>query len=187
MNATIAVATGDYAQPLSADTVRIERTLPGPIERVWAYLVDPALRALWLATGDIEPRVGGRVEHVWHNNALTDNDDPAPQKYAHIAEEARMQGRVTVFDPPRTLAYTWGEVEAESSEVRYELTAQGDDVRLVLTHRRLASRVVMLSVAAGWHTHLDILVARLEGSTPEGFWRRHTRLESEYDKRLPGA
>ena len=55
MNATIAVAAGDYAQPLSADTVRIERTLPGPIERVWAYLVDPELRALWLATGDIEP------------------------------------------------------------------------------------------------------------------------------------
>ena len=176
-----------YAVPLSSDTVRIERTLPGPIDRVWRYLVDSDLRAQWLASGEIEPRVGGRVEHVWHNNALTENDDPAPPKYAKIAEEARMQGRVTAFDPPRTLAYTWGEVEAESSEVRYELMPQGDDVRLVLTHRRLASRAMMLSVAAGWHTHLDILVARLTDTVPEGFWRRHTRLEREYEQRLPGA
>ena len=145
-----------YATPLSADAVRIERTLPGPIERVWAYLVDSDLRAQWLASGLIEPCVGGRVEHVWRNNALTQGDDPAPQKYAHIAEEARMQGRVTAFDPPHALAYTWGEDPSDSSEVRYELTSEGDAVRLVLTHRRLASRAMMLSVAAGWHTHLDL-------------------------------
>ncbi len=34
-----------YAVPLSSDTVRIERTLPGPIDRVWQYLVDSDLRA----------------------------------------------------------------------------------------------------------------------------------------------
>ena len=28
----------DYATALAPDTVRIERTFPGPIERVWAYL-----------------------------------------------------------------------------------------------------------------------------------------------------
>jgi uncharacterized protein YndB with AHSA1/START domain len=180
----IAQDTTAYATPLSADTVRIERTLPGPIERVWSYLVDPELRALWLATGDIEPRVGGRVEHVWHNSALTPNDDPAPPKYAHIAQEARMQGTVTVFDPPRELGYTWG-FDDGASEVRYELTPQGDNVRLVVTHRRIASRDMLLSVAAGWHTHLDILVARLNDDTPVGFWRQHTRLEREYAQRLP--
>jgi uncharacterized protein YndB with AHSA1/START domain len=98
-----------------------------------------------------------------------------------------MEGRVTAFDPPRTLAYLWGEDASDSSEVRYELTPMGDEVRLVLTHRRLASRDAMLSVAAGWHTHLDILEARLTGATPEGFWRRHTLLEREYEGRLPGA
>lgn len=175
-----------YAVPLSADTVRIERTLPGPIDRVWRYLVDADLRAQWLASGEIEPRVGGRVDHVWHNNALTRNDDAAPQKYAHIAEEARMQGRVTAFDPPRTLAYTWGEDASTSSEVRYELTSRGDAVHLVLTHRRLSPEQ-MTSVAAGWHTHLDILRARLEDREPEGFWRQHTRLEREYVQRLSGA
>lgn len=172
-----------YAVPLSADTVRIERTLPGPIDRVWQYLVDSDLRAKWLAAGDIEPRVGGRVEHVWRNNALTDNDAPAPEKYAHIADEARMQGRVTEYDPPHALAYLWGEDAATSSEVRYELTAKGDETHLVLTHRRL-SREQINSVAAGWHTHLDILIARLSNTEPEGFWRQHTRLEREYAQRL---
>jgi uncharacterized protein YndB with AHSA1/START domain len=175
-----------YAVPLSTDTVRIERTLPGPIDRVWRYLVESDLRAKWLASGDIEPRVDGRVDHVWRNNALTENDDPAPQKYAAIADEARMQGRVTVFDPPRALAYTWGEDAAASSEVTYELTPKGDEVHLVLTHRRL-SPAQMTSVAAGWHTHLDILRARLDDVAPEGFWRQHTRLEREYMQRLPNA
>ena len=173
-----------YAVPLSADTVRIERTLPGPIERVWQYLVDSDLRSQWLASGEIEPRVGGRVDHVWRNNALTQGDAPAPAKYAHIADEARMQGRVTEYDPPRALAYTWGEDASTSSEVRYELTPQGDEVHLVLVHRRLSPESFN-SVAAGWHTHLDILVARMTDTVPEGFWRQHTRLEREYAARLP--
>ena len=31
-------------------TVRLERMLPGPIERVWAYLVEPEKRAMTAAT-----------------------------------------------------------------------------------------------------------------------------------------
>ena len=48
-------------------------------------------------------------------------------------------------------------------------------------------RDTMLSVAAGWHTHLGILQARLDGSEPPGFWRTHTRLESEYAQRIPAG
>ena len=176
-----------YATPIASDAVRIERTLPGPIERVWRYLVESELRAQWLAAGEIEPRVGGRVEHVFRNSALTQGDDPAPGKYAHIADEARMRGTVTDFDPPRALAYSWGEDDGAASEVRFELAPRGEDVHVVVTHRRIGSRDMLLSVAAGWHTHLDILVARLTDTVPEGFWRRHTRLEREYEQRLPGA
>ena len=32
-------------------TLRMERTLPAPIERVWAYFVEPDKRAAWLAGG----------------------------------------------------------------------------------------------------------------------------------------
>jgi hypothetical protein len=73
----------------------------------------------------------------------------------------------------------------EHSEVRFELTPRDDMVLLEVTHRRLARRDEMLSVAAGWHTHLSILAGRLSGRTPAGFWSTHTRLEAEYEQRIP--
>ncbi|HZH44502.1 MAG TPA: SRPBCC family protein [Lysobacter sp.] len=174
-----------FAVPLAADTLRIERVLPGPIERVWAYLTESDKRARWLADGPLEPLVGGRVQLVFRNNALTEGDDAAPAKYAAIAEECRTGGRVTACEPPHVLAFTWDEDGDEASEVCFELQPAGDAVRLTVTHRRLARRDARISVAAGWHTHLDILQARLTGHAPEGFWRRHTRLEAEYERRLP--
>lgn len=60
-------------------------------------------------------------------------------------------------------------------------------MRLILTHRRLADRAAMLSVAGGWHTHLDILADRLAGRTPEPFWTTHERLEADYESRLPAG
>ena len=32
-------------------TLKIQRLLPGPIERVWAYLMESELRRQWLAAG----------------------------------------------------------------------------------------------------------------------------------------
>ncbi len=177
----------DYATVIDERAVRLERLLPGPIERVWSYLTDSEKRGTWLAVGEMVLEVGGRVEHVWHNNDLTEDDDPPPEKYADIAEEARMTGTITACDPPHLLSYTWEWGEDEPSEVTYELQPQGDKVLLTLTHRRLASRGEMVGVGAGWHTHLDILAARLEGQPPEGFWRKHTRLEAEYEQRIPAS
>lgn len=175
-----------YGTPVDTDGVRLERLLPGPIERVWHYLTDPDARATWLAAGAMELRVGGRVEHVFRNNTLTQDDDPPPAKYADIADECRFESRVTACEPPRLLAYTWPEADGDESEVRFELTSVGAKVRLVVTHRRLLSAATRLSVAAGWHAHLGVLRARLEGREPEGFWRSFVRLEAEYARRLHG-
>lgn len=174
-----------YATLIAADTVRIERILPGPIERVWAFLTESDKRGRWLASGWMELRIGGDVELVFRNSGLTENDDPPPPKYAKYGAESRMHGRVTACEPPRVLAYTWGESSGADSEVRFELSAEGEEVKLVLTHSRLIRREEMLSVAGGWHTHLDILVDRLNGRTPPGFWTTHTRLEAEYAQRIP--
>lgn len=175
----------DYGTIIEERTVRFERLLPGPVERVWEYLTDSQKRGTWLATGEMDLRVGGKVEHVWRNNDLTENDDPAPEKYADIADEARMGGKITACDPPHLLSYTWEFGEGEPSEVMYELEARDDKVLLTLTHRRLASRGEMVGVGSGWHAHLEILAARLEGHEPDGFWRTHTRLEVEYEERIP--
>ena len=180
---SLALSEADFGVRTAPDAVRVERLLPGPIERVWQYLTDPALRAQWLAGGEMDQRVGGDVDLVFHNNALTENDDPPPPKYEKHGGVSHLRGRVTECDPPRALAYTWGE-DADASHVRFELEARGDQVRLSVTHSRLASAEGMLSVASGWHTHLSVLRDRMNGRTPEGFWRSLTRVNAEYARRL---
>jgi uncharacterized protein YndB with AHSA1/START domain len=177
-----------YATQIATETVRIERMLPGPIERVWTYLVEPARRASWLAGGAMQLEVGGVVELVFHNNALTGQpDDLPPPQYAQMGCEFPCHGRIVECDPPRVLAHTWGEGSGDESLVRFELSEQGDQVFLRVTHSRLPDREQMLSVAGGWHTHLDILVDRLHGRAPKPFWTTHTRLEAEYARRLVAA
>ncbi len=57
-------------------TLVFERIRPGPIERVWAYLIDGDKRALWLAGGDM-PVVPGATGRMTFNHAgLTDPRRP---------------------------------------------------------------------------------------------------------------
>lgn len=173
---------GAFTEP---GTIRFERLLPGPIERVWAYLTESEKKAKWLASGDVEPRVGGKVEMSFQHKNLSEQDDPIPEKYKHMEDGTGFTGRVTQYDPPRLLSYTWGEDTGEKSEVTFELKPQGEKVLLVLTHRHLGDdRDVLISVASGWHTHLGILVDYLNGREPKGFWSVHTRMEGEYEQRL---
>ncbi len=103
----------DYAIVTAPGTVRIERLLPGPIERIWSYLTESDKRSQWLAAGKMELNGGGRVEFVFRNSELTSNDDPAPAKYAEQAGEVVMTGRIIECKPPRLLVHTWGgEVQA---------------------------------------------------------------------------
>jgi uncharacterized protein YndB with AHSA1/START domain len=173
------LALGEFGVVPEARTLRIRRVLPGPIERVWAYLTESDKRGRWLAAGPMELRVGGRVELTFRNSDLS-AAEPPPDKYKEY-EGAGLQGRVTRCDPPRVLSYTWG----EHSEVTFELSPQGDDVLLVLTHRRLPDRTAMVMVGSGWHAHLAILLDHLSGREPRPFWSTHGRLEAEYERRLP--
>ena len=157
----------DFGTLLAPGVVRFERLLPGPIERVWAYLKEPEKRARWLAGGVMELRVGGRVElRFWHAD-LSPIAAPTPERFAASAEANEVQGTVTACDPPHRLAFTWGEGGDRWSEVTFELEAVGDGVRLTVTHRRLGDEpAVWANVAGGWHTHLAILEDRLEGRVP---------------------
>jgi len=42
-----------------------------------------------------------------------------------------------------------------------------------------------LSVASGWHAHLDMLDDVLHQHKPRGFWTRHAELEKAYQAQLP--
>src|SRR6186713_3199067 len=60
-----------YGTLIEPTTLKIQRMLPGPIERVWAYLTDGDLRRKWLAAGSMEMQVGAPFEFVWRNNELS--------------------------------------------------------------------------------------------------------------------
>ena len=93
-----------YGELIEPTTLRIQRLLPGPIERIWAYLTDSELRRKWMAAGDMEMKAGAPFELVWRNDELTDPPGECP---AGFGGEHRMQSRITEFDPPRKLSITW--------------------------------------------------------------------------------
>jgi len=174
----------EFGELIDATTVRFERLLPGPIERVWSYLVESEKRAKWLCGGDIELRVGGDVDMHFHIASLSTAEDiEHPEKYKELPEKMSFGGKVTICEPFNVLAHTW-EFEDEASEVCYELQAHADRVHLVLTHRKLDTKESVISVSSGWHTHLDILTDVLEGREPRPFWKTHVTLEAQYEQRL---
>jgi uncharacterized protein YndB with AHSA1/START domain len=158
-------------QILDAHTIRFERHLPCPIETLWDYLTQPGRLSTWLAEGTLETRVGGRVR-------LNFDVDEVPERQAGGDE---IRGVVSLCVPRRVLAYTWRtaeEAEGDSndspSSVTFELESEGENTRLLLTHRHLPSEA-LARCAAGWHTHLEVLSSRIHNRQPESFmeiWRR---------------
>lgn len=177
----------DYGELIDSNTVRFERLLPGPVERVWRYLTESDKRAQWLCAGDIQLCDSGHVDMHFHNLSLSTEDDiPRPDKYRDHPEKVSFAGVVTRCEPPYLIAHTW-EFGEESSEVCYELFEQGDKILLVLTHRRLETSETVLDVSSGWHTHLNILVDVLGNQPLRPFYRMQTQYESEYRDRLGPA
>lgn len=168
-------AFGELIEPT---TLRIQRLLPGPIERVWAYLTDSDLRRKWLAAGAMELMVGAPFQLTWRNEEL---NDPPSKRPDGFPEEHSMESRITELEPLRKLSIAW----SNSGDVTFELEPKGKGVLLTVTHRRLPDRATMLKVGAGWHMHLDILVARASGEEPAPFWDGWARLQKDYDRRLP--
>ena len=132
--------------------VRLERVLPGPIERLWDHLTNTRLLQAWFGDkSEIEPRQGGAVRLM----------------------DGHIRGTVTQWQPPHRLTYTWnvfgpGDSPAAvsaypESYLTLELRDQGDQVSLVLTHLPVLERFEKQN-AMGWHTFLDILSDTLEGA-----------------------
>lgn len=171
-----------YGHVISPAEVRFERLLPGPIETVWAFLVDDKKRGEWLAPGPMDLRIGGKATFFFHHADLSPHKAPPPEKYRTPDDKVHESAhQITQLDPPRLLAFTW----PESSEVIFELKPQGNQVLLTVTHRRLANRAEMVEVSGGWHTHLDILVERANGRVPQAFWTVFGDKETQYEERIP--
>lgn len=150
----------EFGTLVDAHTVRFERLLPGPIERVWAYLTEPQFLRTWLAKSSMDLRVGGTVELRFDTAEVPDRAKGG----------AIDQGIITRYDPPHALAYTWQKAPngPVTSHVAFELEAVEDKVRLTLTHSKLLHSS-LASFGAGWHTHLAVLEARLQALEPSPF------------------
>jgi uncharacterized protein YndB with AHSA1/START domain len=173
------IATSKMGTSTEPGTVRLERLLPGPIERVWAYLTESDKRATWFASGVFDLRVGGKADlHFDHSNI---SSEKTPDEYK--AKKSDWPGAITRVEPPHLLSYTFGPAGPES-EVTFELEPRGKDVMLVITHRRLPDRKMMVGVASGWDAHVAILADRLNGVEPRPFWTTHARLKREYEAKL---
>lgn len=115
--------------------LRIERRLSHDVDRVWRAISEPAeLAQWWVAPVSWTPAVG------------------------EVLSGFGQTGAVTVVDPPRRLAWTWG-----AERFSFDLRPDGDGCLLVFTHV-LAQREPAAQHAAGWECYFDRLDAALAGS-----------------------
>jgi len=157
-------------------TVRLERLLPGPLERVWAYITESDKRAKWLASGEFDLGLGGTIRLEFDNCSLS-SEKTTPEKYRDRGM-GKFDGVITRLEPMRALAHTWA-WNGGDTEVSYELTPKGKDVLLTIVHRRLGKDLTP-SVMGGWDVHTGILEDVLNGVEPRPFWSTHGELEKEY-------
>jgi uncharacterized protein YndB with AHSA1/START domain len=157
--------------------IRFERRLHCSVLEAWAWLTESDKRGQWLATGEMELVEGGKVNLHFQHSDLSPLPGAPPDKYKAMAAGQSFTGTVLRIDPPHLLSFTWD----GGSEVTFELEPTAGIVLLTLTHRLLPTdKDAQSSVLGGWHTHLDILLHRLDHRTPPNFWTRQTQLEQEY-------
>jgi uncharacterized protein YndB with AHSA1/START domain len=171
-----------FAERIAADSVRLERLLPGPLERVWAHLTESDKRARWLAGGEWELRVGGRIEMHFAHDRL--QHEPTPAEYRDMPMS--FTGKVLRVEPPRLIEFTWMESDGVATEVTFELAERGDQVALTITHRKITRHDELLDISGGWDVHVGILQDLFANRPPRGFWSTHARLAQEYARRFGG-
>ena len=161
-----------YGEYIDAQTVRFERVLPAPIDRVWEFLTKAELLASWIADGDIVERVGAKIY-------LDQDTDRVPFRM----KGAKIEGTVLRVERPRLLEYSWVVEHVGKkleSVVTFELAPQGDSkTRLAITHRPILEGFFALT-GSGWHTHLDTLTARLKGDEPAPLMQRFQAVLPRY-------
>lgn len=166
---------------LDASTIRFERLLPGPIERIWAYLTESEKRKQWFAAGDYELRAGGKANLFFQHRNISKPGSEVPEQFKKMHSEGHTWGgKILAVDAPRMLKMTFG----EHSEVTYELTEQSNgEVLLTLTHSKLTAND-MKNVAPGWHAHLAILADRLNNKNEIDFWALWQEKHKHYGEKF---
>ena len=126
--------------------------IAAPADRVWNALVDgDVTRQYWGHENRSDWKPGSRWEHV----------------RVGPGGEVDVAGRVLEIEPPRRLVTSWffpgDEGDAgKTSRVTYEVTALGEESRLVVTHSELNDPEMRAGVSMGWPLVLSSLKSFLE-------------------------
>jgi uncharacterized protein YndB with AHSA1/START domain len=168
-------------QRVAPDMIRLERVLDAPPETVWRYLTRADLRRQWFMGGtDAQP--GGEFDLVIDHDNLSDEPNvPYPEGYAKFKGTIWAE-RVLRFDPPRLLETTFQ--SGKNGTVTYELIAEGEKTRLVLTHSGIVSGTGAQDFGTGWNSHLLVLQERLAGRGVGNFWALHAQSKEAVAKAL---
>jgi uncharacterized protein YndB with AHSA1/START domain len=153
------------------DTIRLERMLDAPPEKVWRYLTEADLRQQWFMGGS-DARPDSEFELLNDHDNLSEDDVPYPADYAPYKGKTWSE-KVVGFEPPRLLATTFQ--GGRNGVVTYELFAEGPGTRLVLTHSGITSGTGAQDFGSGWNSHLTVLQEKLAGRGVRDFWALHAR------------
>lgn len=128
-------------------TLRFERRLAQPPEKVWRALTEPAELAHWFPAEIHGPReAGAALRFVFPHG-----------------EGPTLDGEMLVYEPPRALEYSWaGEI------LRFELRPEGGGTHLVFTHT-FTDVGKAARDASGWEVCLEALERSLAGEEPAPF------------------
>jgi uncharacterized protein YndB with AHSA1/START domain len=147
----VALAT----QSKTEHSLRIERLIAAPPERIFAYWTQAELVAQWLAPGEmrcIDNAVDLRAGGAWHVTMLrTDGSTNT------------VGGTYLAIEPPRRLVFTWGNSDPACSgvvadtEVEILISEAHGGTRLVLTHTKFSSVESRDRHEMGWGMCLDKL------------------------------
>jgi uncharacterized protein YndB with AHSA1/START domain len=167
-----AAATRLPVEKIAPDTIRLERTLDAPVEKVWRYLTEAELRSQWFM-GGTDATAGSEFDlKVDHDQLSDDENVPYPESYAEF-KGAVWTERVIRFEPPHLLETTFQ--GGKNGTVTYELSPEGNRTHLVLTHSGITSLVGAQDFGSGWNSHLTVLEERLAGRGVKNFWDLHAQ------------
>ena len=142
-------------------TVRFERQLDAPRERVWELLTTAEGLERWLAPATVELSPTGSID-------------------IDFGEGGMAGGAIAELTPGFTVEFNWRFPGEPDSILRLELEEVGSgSTRLTLIHRLLPTDQAT-GYGAGWHTHLDHLDAALANQSPGVWIDRFNELFPEY-------
>ncbi len=169
---------------LTGHTLRFERRLAHPIDKVWYVLTDEHETCYWFPGRIVGPReAGAQVRFVFEPKPPGVLDDgfaaliASKQEAWKDAPPEDFAGEIVAFEPPRLFELLWG-----GDRARFELSPDGDGTRLVFHYTFVEADA--RDIGAGWHVSLDFLGNRLAGDAAPFALAEFGALEATYRHRF---